>query len=482
MGTAMKLLFLNFKTMTRETLDKLRTMGMNLGPQYDILADTLEKSRAKIAQRRLQQLEKIVPVEEVEEDLNETEIDFVKYLFKIRNANYYSKKDKNNKDRIVEYTRFSGPNENVKRERIFIAGKIFPVMNIFYSGSDADASDAKITLKQTSFGELRTRFGEDDHTLYNVNYISIDEDKIKIYLPKSFPGIDYEKTMLDFLRNGTLTEKTIGGEFPDYETYKLALRSKAKPQKSWKGEDGSWLTADRANNKERWINGYSYIIKNKVQGRLAPFKQIYDFYNAVDTWVFRLGHRVKWCKGAKTLVEALSVLDAGTITIANDVEVILNELNLGICDFAITKFHELIYGKYATTPLKEDEAYKWDVAFITYEQGTIAPPIYKKTALQTIKKFQDMADKKVFDKADIINWHGTGSRVISLWPPNDILPAFNDFMPKASVTDDKFRIDLPLLMLYLDKHTPKWSGFKGKLNSDGTVKDEIKNIIQDYVL
>lgn len=31
--------------MTRETLDKLRALGMNLGPQYDILADTLENSR-----------------------------------------------------------------------------------------------------------------------------------------------------------------------------------------------------------------------------------------------------------------------------------------------------------------------------------------------------------------------------------------------------------------------------------------------------
>ena len=31
--------------MTRATLDKLRVMGMNLGPQYDKLADTLEASR-----------------------------------------------------------------------------------------------------------------------------------------------------------------------------------------------------------------------------------------------------------------------------------------------------------------------------------------------------------------------------------------------------------------------------------------------------
>jgi hypothetical protein len=32
---------------------------------------------------------------------------------------------------------------------------------------------------------------------------------------------------------------------------------------------------------------------------------------------------------------------------------------------------------------------------------------------------------------------------------NDILPAFDDFNPPAKVTDEMFRTDLPLLMLYL---------------------------------
>ena len=60
---------------------------------------------------------------------------------------------------------------------------------------------------------------------------------------------------------------------------------------------------------------------------------------------------------------------------------------------------------------------------------------------------------------------------------NDVTPAFDDFKPAAKVTDHQFRIDLPLLMLYLDKHTPKWTGFTGKLNNDGTVNSEIKKII-----
>ncbi|MCZ8298512.1 hypothetical protein [Flavobacterium sp.] len=73
-----------------------------------------------------------------------------------------------------------------------------------------------------------------------------------------------------------------------------------------------------------------------------------------------------------------------------------------------------------------------------------------------------MADKDIQG-----GWHGTGSQLISWF--EDVVPAFDDFTPNAKVTDTQFRIDLPLLMLYLDKHKPKWSGFKDKLNQDGTV-------------
>jgi len=67
---------------------------------------------------------------------------------------------------------------------------------------------------------------------------------------------------------------------------------------------------------------------------------------------------------------------------------------------------------------------------------------------------------------------------LSLGICDNVLPAFDDFSPNAKVTDSQFRIDLPLLMLYLDKHKPKWYGFKGKLNSKKEVdlndKTELK--------
>ncbi|MFN5773881.1 hypothetical protein, partial [Flavobacterium sp.] len=418
----------------------------------------------------LAKIEKIAP-EALE--LNQTEIGFVKFLFKIRNANYYKKK--------IPYERLftSNPNGNKKRERVFIAGKIFPVLNIIYSGNDADAT--KISLERANMTERSLLFGDPEYKLYNQLYISIDNDKIKIFLPVSYSNIDFPSLMLDFLTNGKTTAHTIGGEFEDYETYKLALREKAQSEESWEGKDGSWLLNDRDKNTERWINGYSYIIKHKIQGRLAPFKQIYEFYNAVDGWIFRLGHRVKWCKGAKKLVNSLSVLDGGFFLIDNDVEIILNELNLGICDYAITQFYDLIYGKYATAPLKGNEAYEWDKRFITYEQGNVAPPIYRKTSSATIKKFQKMADKDPIDLKNGLSSLGFGSRFL-----NDVTPAFDDFKPEAKVTDDLFRIDLPLLMLYLDTHKIDKNkvspSLKEYLNSDGTVNQECKDIIKEFAL
>src|SRR5690606_10326294 len=154
---------------------------------------------------------------------------------------------------------------------------------------------------------------------------------------------------------------------------------------------------------------------------------------------------------------------------------ILNELNLGICDYAITKFHELIYGKYAITPLTGDDAYNWDVAFVTHEQQVVAPPIYNKTSAKTIAKYQDMADR------DIKGLHGVEAWLGSFWA---VIPQFDKFNPPAKVTDMYFRTDLPLLMLYLDKHKPdlRTTSLRNYITEDGTVNEECKEIIRPYVI
>lgn len=413
--------------------------------------------------------------------LNKTELNTVKTLFQIRNAIYYRK--------LIKPVQLSDYSTDIfPKERVFIAGKIFPVINILFKYADVRSVEENINPTIIEMVEGASKVKYYDSNIHNSKFIGIDGGKIRILLPKNYGNINFPQLMFDFLTNKNSIDKYIGGEFHDYDTYKLALRNKAIKLDDWKGQDGSWLTKDRDTNSDRWRRGYSYIIQNKIQGRMAPFKQIYDFYNAVDWYITNVyKHEVRWSKGAKRLVLAFSEsvfwgntgsLEGGSNVIDNDVETILNELNLGICDYAITKFHELMYGKYSKNPLKGDDAYNWDVTFIIHEQQVVAPPIYKKTTSSTIKKYQDMADK------DPKSMMGAGSQIISQF--NDILPAFDNFNPPAKVTDDLFRTDLPLLMLYLDKHkinkTKVSASLKNYLTLDGHVNDECKKIIKDYVV
>lgn len=435
--------------------------------------------RTLAAQEELQRLQR--EEEKVEYYINKTELNTVKTLFQLRNAHYYKKYVK--PIQLSDYSTDIFP-----KERVFIAGKIFPFINIIFTYKNVKDVEQIVKPVYTELVDGASRIKYYDSKIHNSKYVSINNNKIAILLPKNYGNINFPQLMFDFLTNKSSVDQYIGGEFPDYETYCLALRNKAYSLDKWTGQDGSWLTKDRAENNARWRKGYSYIIQNKIKGRLAPFKQIYDFYNSVDWYITNIyKHEVRWCKGAKKLVLAFSEspflgnmgsLEGGSKVIDNDVETILNELNLGICDFAIEKFHELMYGKYAKTPLKGSDAYNWDVAFVTYEQQVVAPPIYKKTSNVTIRKYQDMADKKPSSRM------GAGSQVISWF--NDILPAFNDFKPNALVTDDKFRTDLPLLMLYLDKHkidkNKSSPSLKNYLTLDGHVNDECKKIIKEYAI
>lgn len=216
-----------------------------------------------------------------------------------------------------------------------------------------------------------------------------------------------------------------------------------------------------------------YIVKHKLQGVLAPFVQIADFYALLDYKITNeTKHKTRWLKGAKKLVESLEIMDGGSIFIANDVETILNELNLGICDYAITQFYELFYGKYKDNPLiKLQDAYEWDLAFVEHEQGVVAVPIYSKANKITISRYQDMADQ------DAKGWHGLAG-----WGSNillEIIPEFDDPW-EGKVTDAKFRIDLPMLMLWLDRHKPTGDNFKDKIDEDGYLLEEYKKIIRKY--
>jgi hypothetical protein len=60
-----------------------------------------------------------------------------------------------------------------------------------------------------------------------------------------------------------------------------------------------------------------------------------------------------------------------------------------------------------------------------------------------------------------------------------VIPEFDDPW-HGDVKDAGFRIDLPMLMLWLDRHKPTSAPFKGKTDSKGFLKKEFKDIIKDY--
>lgn len=400
------------------------------------------------------------------EGLNTVEVDFVKYLYKIRKANKESKQ--------LDYHWYSGPRRLKIRERVFIAGKIFPVVSISYSGEDIDCSSAKIKKKPISSNELKLLFDEtfSEYKAFDLQYISIDNDNLRIYVPKfSEIGIDYIGLLIDFLTNDARLEKVVKhGEFPDLETYTLATDKNELT-------DGCWLTKHREAKEDTWKKGCMYIVEHKLQGILAPFSQIADFYTLLDDKISNeTEHKTRWLKGAKKLVNSLTVMENNFANsfVGNDVETILNELNIGICDYAITQFHELFYGKYKDKPLaKKQDAYEWDLAFVQHEQGVVAVPIYNKADKRTISKYQDMADQ------DTKGTHGFGGYIMGKIPALRVIPEFDNPW-EGKVTDAQFRTDLPMLMLWLDRHKPKGENFKDKVDENGYLLEKYKQIIEDY--
>lgn len=396
--------------------------------------------------------------------LNDVETDFVKYLYKIREVN--------RTEGTLHYHWFSGPRGGAIRERVFLAGKIFPVMSIWYSGENIECTTAKITTKTTSIGELRTRFGEtfNEYKKFSINYLSIDNDNIKIYVPQNSMGINYVNVLKDFLTNSDNTKVAAShGEFPDMETYTLATDN-TQLQK------GCWLIKDREANNTIWQDGCMYIVEHKLQGVLAPFSQIADFYTLLDNKItHETQHKTRWLKGAKKLVNSLKMFESiAAIGVDNDVETILNELNIGICDYAITEFYELFYGKYKNNPLNTlQKAYEFDLQFVKHEQGVVAVPIYSKTSEHTIRKYQDMADQ------DAKGIHGLGGWGIDNILRKKVIPQFDEPW-QGEVTDAQFRIDLPMLMLWLDRHKPTSENFKGKIDKNGYLLEKFKKIIRKY--
>ncbi|RXM61188.1 hypothetical protein [Chryseobacterium sp. CH1] len=81
--------------------------------------------------------------------LNKTELNTVKTLFQIRNANYYRKYIK--PIQLSDYSTDIFP-----KERVFVVGKIFPVINILFNY--AGVKDVEQNINPTCYRNCRRIF------------------------------------------------------------------------------------------------------------------------------------------------------------------------------------------------------------------------------------------------------------------------------------------------------------------------------------
>jgi hypothetical protein len=265
------------------------------------------------------------------------------------------------------------------------------------------------------------------------------------------------------------TDPTGALEFKDYDAYK-AYAGKNALAADQIGSQGHWLTSDRTDGTAVWDAANTFNIKNNSQNQYGAFAQVRDFYKWVDAKATSMGHEVEWMKGAIGLVSNLaSWIEPGSMTeglVNSEVRGLLQKLNVGIQNGTESYFNDLLFGKYASTPLKGAAAQAWDVALVNYEQGQVAPPIYAGASQTAITKMNEMAN------GEFGTWHGF------LGFAGGSTPHFNWF--NASVTTTQARIDIPLLMMYPSTYKPVWSGFNDKVNSNGFLNQRWENIFRAY--
>ncbi len=219
-----------------------------------------------------------------------------------------------------------------------------------------------------------------------------------------------------------------------------------------------WLKEDRENQTGTWDAAMTKMTQCQAEDVLQPFEQVRDYYIWVTRKLDEKGHESRWVKGALWLVDELSdTYDEGYTTPGNwqitpgkDVIPMLEDLNVGIVNFAITQFHRLLYGDLKDNPLTGEDAYQFDKQFITHEQGTIAQPIYEQYAgTDAIKTMNNLFNGTGLagNLVDGLNFIGAANEVPT--HPNLLKADLTD--PESNFGRDA-RTNVPLWMLYPDRH------------------------------
>ncbi len=215
---------------------------------------------------------------------------------------------------------------------------------------------------------------------------------------------------------------------------------------------GDWLTSDRENNTDRWDKANWYNIRNERENEYEPFTQIGALYEWVKVQEKAQGHDSRWIYGASGLVDDLARLDPGydlspgalqNAFVSPEMQSMLRELNVAICNFAIHKFNYMLVQRGADNPIKGMEAYNWDLQFIVQEQMGVAPPVYEKwnnNHPEVIAEMNRMVKGQSF---------GSWGNVMlgTLGANSSSVPQF-----ETNVMDAHYRVDMPMMMLWWEIH------------------------------
>ncbi len=315
------------------------------------------------------------------------------------------------------------------------------------------------------FGEGMQDYGMRINDNRLGRFLSVDP------LTKKYPHY----TPYQFAGNKPVNHIDLDGleEYKSYGAYKKHKGGAALA--AMDGSDGAWLTSDRKERNPVWAKAMETITMNRLEDRFTVYtlvpgknacetckawspivgghiKESYDFavvrdyYNWAQHEVDSRGMNSEWAKGASYLVNGLAENESGLML--SGTYSLLKQLNLAIAVYAVKRFNQKFYG----TDL---DGYDFDFSFITDEQGIVANPVYSKTENMGMMKTVNSLSRK----EGALHWIAGG-----LMP---YIPDFKSFNTDITNADKNFgqwgRTNIPLLMLYTDKHAEqlmKTEGYK----------------------
>lgn len=232
---------------------------------------------------------------------------------------------------------------------------------------------------------LHSSLGNHDRTGVNAALKQVTGDQARVQALRSRYQQLYNEnlrvriqTTLGLRSGGSTALGLMDNEYASMEEYRsLTGRSELGPYE--------WLTADRESQSGSWDTAMVNMTRDQVPNILEPFVQVRDYYIWVARKIEEKGHESRWVLGALVLVNELAdTYEEGVFVTGQAFSVgvlpILEDLNVGIANYAITQFHRLLYGDFSDVVLRGQQAYEFDLQFVNHEQREVAFPIYEQYA------------------------------------------------------------------------------------------------------